>query len=119
MTSFKEMVLKDNLTTFCNTEEFAYLRTIKYDGATYQDVHVVMSKLKEKDRHASSKDHAHGLYLVSAVVHFPVDELGGYVPEKGCKISITDETGFPKQYYVAQSGCDHGMVRLELEGLDE
>ena len=117
--SFKEMVLKDNLNVFCNTDEFADLRTVRYDGVEYKDVPLVMSKLKEKDRHASAKDHAQGLYLVSSTVHLPVEKLGGYVPEKGCKISITDETGFPKQYYVAQSGCDHGMVRLELEGLDE
>ena len=117
--SFREMVLKDNLNVFMNLGEFADLRTIVYDGERYEEVPCVMSQLKEQDRHQTESDHAQGLYLVTSVLHFPVEKLGGYVPEKGCRISVTDDTGFPKQYYVAQSGCDHGMVRLELEAYDE
>ena len=117
--SFRDMVLQDNESTFCNVDEFGDLRTIVYDGETYKDVPCVMSKMKEKDRQAHTKDHAQGIYSVTATIHFPVDKLGGFVPEKGCKITITDETGFPYPYYVAQNDCEHGMVRLELEAYDE
>ena len=117
--NFKDMVAADNRRVFCNTDEFAELRTVEYDGEIYNKVPVVMTKLKEKDRTASSKDHAQGIYLVTAIVHFPVENLDGYIPEKGCKIGITDETDFMRYYYVAQSGCEHSMVRLELEAYDE
>jgi len=117
--SFRDMVHQDNEDVFCNVDEFGDLRTIVYDGEEYKDVPCVMTKLKEKDRQAHTKDHAQGIYTVTGTVHFPVDKLGGNVPEQGCRISITDETGFPYQYYVAQSDCQHGMVRLELEAYDE
>lgn len=117
--SFRDMVAADNLNVFCNTDEFADSRTVWYDGEKYENVHVVMTKLKEKDRTVAQKDHAQGIYLVTAIVHFPQVELDGHVPEKGALISITDDDAFAHQYYVAQSGCDLGMVRLELEAYDE
>lgn len=118
--SFREMVEQDNHTVFSNTSEYADLRTVWYDGDRYDEVPVTMTKLKEKDRTVTTqKNHAQGIYLVTAIVHFPKDKLGGRVPEKGAKISISEDDGFGMQYYVAQSGCDLGMVRLELEAYDE
>ena len=117
--SFKGMVAADNSRVFCNTDEFAELRRVEYDGVTYYKVPVVMTKLKEKDRSAPSKDHAQGIYLVTAIVHFPVEDLNGHVPEKGQLISISDDNDFDREYYVAQSGCEGKMVRLELEAYDE
>lgn len=117
--SFRDMVLADNEKVFSNTDEFADLRDVVWDGDEYPDVPVTITQLKEKDRSVSSKDHAQGIYLVTTIVHFPRNKLGGNVPEKGTRIAIADETGFMKEYYVAQSGCDLGMVRLELEAYDE
>ena len=118
--SFRDMVAADNLKVFCNTDEFADPRSVWYDGERYDEVHVVMTQLKEKDRTVTTqKDHTQGIYLVTAIVHFPKDELGGHVPENGALISISDDEAFRHQYYVAQSGCDLGMVRLELEAYDE
>lgn len=118
--SFREMVASDNEKVFCNTEEFADLRTVWYDGYRYDQVPVVLTKLKEKDRAATTqKDHTQGIYLVTAIAHFPKDKLGGHVPEKGTLISISEDDTFDRKYYVAQSGCDLGMVRLELESYDE
>jgi len=117
--NFREMVAQDNVKVFGNTNEYADLRKICYDGDSYKDVHTVMTKLKEKDRTIPSKDHAQGIYLVTAIVHFPAEDLDGHVPEKGARISISDDEGFDREYYVAQSGCDLGMVRLELEEYDE
>jgi len=117
--SFKEMIAADNSRVFCNTDEFAELRTVHYDGEEYENVPVVMTKLKEKDRTVASKDHAQGIYLVTAIVHFPVESLDGHIPEKGLKVYISDDDGFDRCYYVAQSGCEGKMVRLELEAYDE
>ena len=117
--SFRDMVEQDNHTVFSNTDEFCDLRTVWYDGEVYDEVPVTMTQLKEKDRTVTMRDHAQGIYLVTAIVHFPKDKLGGHVPEKGAKIAISDEDEFAREYYVAQSGCDLGMVRLELEAYDE
>ena len=117
--SFREMVAADNLKVFCNTDEFADLHTITYDGQAYEGVPCTITRLEAKDRVIPAKDHAKGIYLVTAICQFPREKLGGKVPEKGSKIGITDETDFLRHYYVAQSGCALGMVRLELEAYDE
>ena len=117
--SFREMVSQDNVKVFGNTSEFADLRTVHYDGYAYKDVPVILTQLKEKDRSAPAKDHAQGIYLVTSICHFPVGYLDGHVPEKGTRISISDDEGFDREFYVAQSGCDLEMVRLELEAYDE
>lgn len=116
--SFSEMVESDNLGVFLDTEFFGELHTIQYDGETYEDVPCVITKLKEQDRSTSMSDHAQGIYRVTAVLHCRLEDIGGITPEKGGKIHISDGS-FMRRYFVAQSGCDIGMVRLELEALDE
>lgn len=115
--SFKDMVEADNL-VFVNPEEFGEKRNVKYDGVTYTEVPCVLTKLKEKDRNTTMSDHAQGIYLVSATFHCRLADIGGVSPEKGGKIFISDD-GFMERYLVGQSGCSMGMVRLELEALDE
>ena len=117
--SFKEMVVQDAMNVFSNTSEFAEEQTVVYDGVTYEKVPCVITKLKEKDRTVPVSDHAQGLFLVSSIVHFPLVSLNGNVPEKGCRISISDSTGFLHDFYVAQSSCAMGYIRLELEAIDE
>lgn len=120
--SFRDMVASDNTNVFLDTNEFADKRTIIYDGETYEDIPIVLSGLKEKDRSQTVNDHAQGLYLVSAVLHCDIDDLGGNQPEKGQRIKINDAEGgggFFREYYVAQSDCELGMLRVELEAIDE
>lgn len=118
--SFRDMVAKDNAGIFMNLDEFAEKHTVLYDGETYTDISCVISQLKEQDRTAPMRDHSQGLYVVTSVFHCPAEALGGVVPEKGTKIKISDgDYGFMREFYVAQSGCDLGMIRLELEAIDE
>lgn len=116
--SFRDMVAADNSKVFLNTLEFADPHTIVYDGVTYENIKCVITKMKEKDRTTTMRDHAQGLYLVSAVLHCAAADLNNIVPEKGGKIKVSDGAFLPT-YYVAQSGCDMGMIRLELEAIDE
>lgn len=122
---FKEMVESDNLKTFLDVNTFGELRTVTYDGETFsgdeeEGIPCVISQLKEQERTTQMSDHEHGIYRVTAVFHCRLLDLDGAVPEKGRKFGIYDaDDGFLRWYYVAQSGCDHGMVRLELEALDE
>ena len=128
--SFKDMVKADNLDVFMNVSEFADYRTIIYDDVTYdgaenyegKGVPIVMTGLKEKDRTTIQADHAQGLYRVTSVLHMRIDDLGGNQPEKGARIRINDEEyggGFFRDFYVASSVCEMGMLRVELEAIDE
>ena len=116
--SFKDMVAADNTSVFMNLEEFAETHDIRYDGVTYCDVSCTITKLKEQNRPTKMRDHGQGIYLVSAIFHCPLESLDGNIPEKGTLFSISDES-FMKDYYVAESGCAMGMIRLELEARDE
>lgn len=119
---FRDIVDADNARIFMNNDEFADKRTIIYDGKTYKDIPVLLTKLKEKDRRQLVTDHAQGLYLVSTVLHCTLSDIGGVLPEKGQHITINDEEGgggFYSKYRVATSGCSMGMVRAELEAIDE
>lgn len=122
MSGFKDMVARDNFGVFLNCDEFAEKRTVKCDGATYEDIPIVLSGLKEKDRRQLMSDHAQGLYIVSSVLHCALSDLGGVQPERGQRIRINDQEGgggFFREFYVASSVCEMGMLRVELEAVDE
>ncbi len=116
--SFKDMVEADNLNVFLDTDFFGEKHTIRYDGVTYEEVPCVITHLKEKDRSTTMSDHAQGIYRVDATLHCRLADIGGAKPEKGGKIFISDD-GFMQRFFVGESGCSMGMVRVELEALDE
>lgn len=120
------MVARDNARTFMNLDEFAEKRIIVYDGIRYEGedgsgIPVVLSGLKEKDRRQLMSDHMQGLFLVSSVLHCRIQDLGGNQPEKGTRIEISDpdDETFFRRFYVASSVCELGLLRVELEALDE
>lgn len=120
--SFKDMVAADNKRVFMNTDEYAEKRTVIYDGESYVDIPIIISGLKEKDRRQLVSDHVQGLFLVSAVLHCAKSDLGGKQPEKGTRIKINDREGgggFLREFYVASSITEMGMLRVELEAIDE
>ena len=120
--SFKDMVESDNANVFLNLGEFADKRTIRYDGETFTDIPIVLSGLKEQDRHTTESDHAQGLYRVTSILHCKRVDLGGKQPEKGQRIKINEQEGgggFFNEFYVASSVCEMGMLRVELEAIDE
>lgn len=116
--TFNDMVAGDNVDVFMNADEFAEVHDIEYDGETYENVTCVITQLKEQERSTTMRDHGQGIYRVTAIFHCPIADIGGKVPEKGIRIGISDDD-FMRYYYIAQSGCDLDMVRLELEALDE
>ena len=124
MSGFKDSVADDIHSVFLNLDEFAEKRTIRYDGEEYRDIPIVLSGAKQSKRPVSisSGDHGQGLYLVSAVLHCSISDLGGKQPERGARIQINDEAdggGFFREYSVAASDCEVGMLRVELEAIDE
>ena len=122
MSAFKDMVDEDIHNVFLNTEEFAEIRTVRYDGDTYTDIPIVLTGLKEQDRSQTVSDHMQGIYRVTSVLHCALTDLNGKQPEQGMKIYINDEEGgggFFRTYTVATSVCEMGMLRVELEAYDE
>ncbi len=118
--NFKEMAAVDIHSVFLNPEEFAEKRTVEYDGERYEDIPVVLSGLHEKDRRQLASDHVQGLYLVSTVLHCALSDLCGHQPEKGQRIRVRGEGGgFFREFYVASSVCEMGMLRGELEAINE
>lgn len=122
MRAFKEMVKTDIHSVFLSPEEFGELRTVRYDGMEYRDIPVVISGREETERQARVDDHAQGLYRASHVLYCALSDLGDMQPERGQRIRINDEEGgggFFREFYVASSTCDMGMLCVELETIDE
>lgn len=119
--SFRDMVAADIKGVFLNVSEFAETRTVIYDGVTYAGIPIVITGLKEQDRHQLETDHAQGLYRVTSVMHCALSDLHGNQPEKAGRIRIQDDEdgAFFRSYYVASSVCEMGMLRIELEAIDE
>lgn len=120
--SFKQQLAADNKAVFLNPLEFGDLHTVIYDGVRYEDIPIVLSGPEEADRQQLAADHGQGLYRVSAVLYCAAEDLAGQQPEQGGHILINDEAGgggFFREYYVASSICEMGMLEVELEAIDE
>ena len=68
MATFKEQ-MREDISLLLNLEEFAELRTVRYDGETYQDIPVVLEGPVNEEREQLRDDHIQGLHRVSAVLH--------------------------------------------------
>ena len=121
--SFLDCVLSDNSNVILNVSEYAEKRTIIYDGNVYSDIPVVLSAIKEQSRKqtVTSNDHGEGLYLAAQALHCVASDIGGSAPEKGQRIEISDAEvpTFYRSFYVITSRCDMGLVKAELEAIDE
>ena len=84
--NFKDMLTSDIHDVFLNLEEFAELRTVRYDGETYQDIPVVLEGPVNEEREQLRDDHIQGLHRVSAVLHCAESDLGGKLPRQGCPL---------------------------------
>jgi len=118
MSGFKDMVEADINKVFINTSEFAEAYTVIYDGVTYENIPIVLSGISEKDRHQLVSDHVQGLFLATTEMYVAASDLGGVVPKKGTKIRIIDGDTC-RTFYVGSSINEMGVIRLELEVLDE
>ena len=122
MSSFKEMLAADNKRVFLNTGEFASLRTIIYDGQSFVNIPVVLSGLREDERQQKAADHAQGLFLVKTLLQCALADLEGRQPQKGARLQINNQEGgggFFCVFYIKEAVCEFGMLRLELEDMNE
>lgn len=117
MSAFKDMVERDIKNVFQNTDEFAELHTVVYDGTTYSNIPIILDfttqQARNGDRYQSSSDHAEGIYLISTTMYAAYSDMQ-CVPEKDMNIWIDDD-----KYYIQTSSCEMGQIALGLERLDE
>lgn len=120
--SFRDMVANDLHNVFLNPEEFAVKRTVKYDGAVYENVVIVTSENRQETRDKRTEnDHAQGLHQKMTRVHIAISDIGGKLPEMGTPIWISVKEGgaFLQKYYVEMSKPEMGMAIMELKAVDE
>lgn len=121
--SFKDSIEADIKNVFLNSSEFASNRSIRYDGITYSNIPILLTKTKERERTVPSGDNAHGIHLVSAVVHIALSDMNGVLPEQKQSIYIEDGIAvggiFFRRYKIITSDLEMGMINLELEAYDE
>lgn len=120
---FKELVAKDIHDVFLNTAEYGETRNILYDGELYAGIPIVLSGAREQDRQEGrAENDTPGLYMVTAVLHCALSDLGGNQPEQGMRIKISrteDAESWYDEYYIVDSNCEIGMVDLKLGVTDE
>ena len=127
--NFKDIIAQDIHNVFLNPQEFAEIRTVRYDGETYPDIPVSLQELEVADRQRLSvggfgkgrSDGAAGLYQKSCVLFCAVSDLGGQVPRQGNSIQISTREGSIhfRRYTIGLVGNEMGMLRLELEAIGE
>lgn len=114
MSAFKDMVARDVLNVFQNSDEFAEDHHVFYNGKDCGTIPIILDQTTEKNRDVSSvTDHGMGVYAVDATL-FAAYEHMGCVPEKGQRIWV-DET----EYYIETSACEMGQIELGLRRHDE
>lgn len=120
---FKDMVRSDIANVIMNSEEFAELHTVRYDGEVYEKIPIVLQKVKQSDRPTVQSDRMEGIFLVSAIAYINVKDLDGVIPEQGQNIEIDDGEALGEpffcRYSVVTSRCEMGLITLELRCFDE
>ena len=83
---------------------------------------MVLSGLREDERRQNAADHAQGLFLVKTLLQCALVDLGGVQPQKGARLKINNQEGgggFFREFYITEAVCEFGLLRLELEDMNE
>lgn len=119
---FKDEMINDVDRVFLDQNFFGETRDIRYNGVVYEDVPVVLTggnvQTRRTQRYAG---HSSGIYNVTEILHCSYESLGRQQPENGIRIAISDPE-YPeyfKEFYVKRSLLEGGMLRVEMEAVDE
>lgn len=112
MKNFKEMLDKDLERTFYNTNEFAEIRKICYDGVE-KKIPVVFDSDESKERSIIASDHAEGIHTDITVVRIKLEDLRKE-PRQRARFFIDDEL-----YTVLGCRNEYNELIIELERFDE
>lgn len=112
MSGFKEQVEHDIAAVFHNSEEFADLMEVEYNGETY-NIPVVIDSEIAKERAKGSGDNSEGIFAVDSTAYISFSDLG-IVPRKETEITLGGVV-----YSIVNVAFDVGEITLDLEMLDE
>jgi len=110
--NFKETMANDIKNVFHNSNEFAEMKDVSYNGRQY-NIPVILDHTKAKDRTQSSGDHSEGIFLMDIVAYISYEDLK-LMPKKGRTIDIGDES-----YTINTAANEDGEIILGLEMMDE
>lgn len=122
--TFKQCAAADIEKAFLNPDEHAEVRTVIYDGVTYENITVIEIGPKEGKRSSvvqMQHDFGQGLYKRSINLYCAEMDLGFVKPEQGTYLTMNDEEGgtFFHKFRVGESTTEMGMYRVKLEEVDE
>ena len=112
MKNFKEMLDKDLDTTFYNTEEFAQVKRVKYDGIV-KNIPVIFDSEETKERNAAGGDHAEGIYGRYTVIRVRLSDMGKE-PRQGARFYLENDL-----FTVASVLNEYNELIIDLERFDE
>lgn len=113
MSGFKAQVERDIAAVFHNSEEFADLMEVEYNGKIYKDIPVVVDSEIAKERVKARGDNSVGTFAFDVTAFISFKDLK-IVPRKETKIVIGGVS-----YNIVQVAFDIGEITLDLELLDE
>ncbi len=126
MSGFKDRVARDIHKVFLNPNKVAEERTVIYDGVTYdgpehEGISVVLIGPVDKEREQLKDDHVQGLHMVTHTLYCAKEDLGGKLPKQGKSLQVNTRKGgkFFRRYRIAASADEMGMLRIELEEMDD
>lgn len=126
MSGFRDRVARDIHRVFLDKNKFAEERTVIYDGVTYdgpkhKGISVALIGPVENDREQLKDDHVQGLHLVTHTLYCARTDLGGKLPKQGKSLQVNTREGgkFFRKYFIAASADEMGMLRIELEEMDD
>ena len=126
MSGFKDRVARDIHKVFLNPNKVAEERTVIYDGVTYdgpehEGISVVLIGPVDKEREQLKYDHVQGLHMVTHTLYCAKEDLGGKLPKQGKSLQVNTRKGgkFFRRYRIAASADEMGMLRIELEEMDD
>lgn len=122
--TFKDCAAVEIEKVFLNPDEHAEVRTVIYNGVTFEDVTVIEIGPKEGKRSSvvqMQHDFGQGLYKRSITLYCAEKDLGFVKPEQNTSLSMNEKQGgtFFHKFRVAESTTEMGMYRMKLEEVDE
>ena len=75
MSAFQDMVAADNKAVFLNSEEFAEVHDVYYDGTNYAQIPVVLTRIKQSSVAVSSSNRMEGQLQEQHLRFFSVFQL--------------------------------------------
>ncbi len=122
--TFKQCTAIDVEKAFLNPNEYAEVRTVIYDGVTYENITVIEIGPKEGKRSSvvqMQHDFGQGLYKRTIILYVAEKDMSGVKPEQGSMLSMNEKKSgtFFHKYRVAESAMEMGMYRMRLEEVDE